>query len=858
MKICKRLLLFLLCAITLIGALPIQSFAEGAKDAQAPAIPEKYLHIIAIHSKNDEYVSDNEMEYNIELKITNVSDRTAQGVSVILGLPKEMTVISDEDKPIFLGDIEPGETITATCATRVSVEYKNTSATYLVIATDKQGVQVSQEKRICFGDTVLFYNYITSRPLDASWSHAYFDENNGYDHSLAWLSLCLELASWTNNEEKNWGAGDLYDANAVKPNSSSVANERYENLENAYTALGFDDTLYYNYNVTLNDTSDKVAFSIATKKDVCGATLISVVIRGGYYGSEWSSNFNIGDGQEHHEGFYTAAEAVYDKIFTDPDHSAADGNIKLWITGYSRGAAVANLLAARLCEDSETSEHFDKEDIFTYTFATPKGIIGKDELSCGLYEGIYNVINPGDMIPLVALEEWGFTRYGSTKFFAPPQISSHAEETLAAVNENYYYFTSSEIDAKANLDLAPKLKETLRVLYELYPQLDQSQDFQWVLSELFEFVMTRNENSDGDFVNISPKAFLSVLKDRYGDKYTEALAAADTFITNNKDLKLIMMLVPRDYVRVVFTVGCLHGFSGEELFDLINHIINSIDLDGISIEGHFPELYTSWMMQNEYAAFGTSADVDMTAAVTRPKKFSTRDGLGNSISALPTTDANANVIDATDKFSSTERVSLNLAISSDSPAEISEFYAKGSVITLTAAEKQGYSFEGWYVDGRLACEDISCTVRLTDNVEISAVFEECEHVWNGGNVIRAATHTEHGEIEYTCTLCESLKTERIEKTAEHSFGEWAVIKEATETESGIRKRTCECGHSISEEIAATGADTKDEQTENEAEAPDTSKPDGVSDTVIILSIAAGALCILASTFAIKLIKRKKL
>ena len=855
MKIYKRLFLLLMCAITLIGAFELGAFAEG-KDSvqpQAAAASEKYLHILVSHSKNDTYKSDTDMEYVIDIKITNLSDKTAEAVKVLLGLPMEMELVSEMNKTASLGNIPSGETRAITRTVRVLSERKNSSATYAVIATDAQGVQVSQEKRICFGDTVRFYNSITSSPIYADWSHAYFEQNDGYDHALARLSLCLELSSWSNHEEKIWAKGSLYDANSVRPNSDFFAKDRYVDLETAYDALDFDDALYYNYDVTLNDTSDKVAFSIATKKDVCGATLISVVIRGGYYGAEWSSNFNVGDGQKHHDGFYNAADAVYDKIINNPDHSATDGKVKLWITGYSRGAAVANLLAARLCEYSETSSRFGKEDIFTYTFATPQGMIGGKELSVGLYEGIYNIINPGDIIPLMALEEWGFTRYGSTKFFAPAQIGATEADTLAAVNEFYYYLSDTRIDAKSNLESASSNKGALKVLYEIYPQLELSQDFQLVIQELLEFCFTRNEYKNGKFVNISPSAFLSVLKDRYGDKYTEALSAADAFLSNNKELKLLMTVVPRDYVRVVFTVGSLHGFSGDELFDTVKHIINSVELDGIDIDGHFPELYLSWIMQDEYAAFGTSADVDSTTAVARPKKSTVSDGLGNTVSLRPTepSDTDVRVIDITNESLRAESVSLSLSIASGKASQSTEAYARGSVLTLTAAAKQGYCFEGWYVGDRLVCDEIACTVRLTDDAEISAVFEECEHVWNDGNVILAATHTEHGEIEYTCTLCESLKTERIEKTADHSFGEWVVIKEATEDEAGIRQKTCECGQSISEDIAAAGRDShKDIYSEQ--------KPDGFSGTVIAVSIASCALCILISIFAIKLIKRKKL
>ena len=50
--------------------------------------------------------------------------------------------------------------------------------------------------------------------------------------------------------------------------------------------------------------------------------------------------------------------------------------------------------------------------------------------------------------------------------------------------------------------------------------------------------------------------------------------------------------------------------------------------------------------------------------------------------------------------------------------------------------------------------------------------DECEHVWNGGEVTTAATCTQDGVMTYTCTLCEEERTEPITKLGHDFAGEW--------------------------------------------------------------------------------------
>ncbi len=63
----------------------------------------------------------------------------------------------------------------------------------------------------------------------------------------------------------------------------------------------------------------------------------------------------------------------------------------------------------------------------------------------------------------------------------------------------------------------------------------------------------------------------------------------------------------------------------------------------------------------------------------------------------------------------------------------------------------------------------------------------CEHTWNDGEATKEATHTEEGEMTYTCTACGETKTEAIDKIADHEFGEWVSV------DGNEHKRECACG-----------------------------------------------------------------
>ena len=262
-------------------------------------------------------------------------------------------------------------------------------------------------------------NYGKTRTWQFDYDDNYFygqEDGFGYDADLAKASVCLEMASFSAHVNSNW------DRNLSADNLT-----RAENIRELYHTLGFDPETYQfvNYDIALTDTSDKAAYSMAMKyiqnPDGSTDTLIAVPIRGGGYGGEWVSNFHVWKNASYygknHTGFQAAADGVFDGLKTYVKNHTIKGNLKLWVAGYSRGAAVANLLGHMLNDaamnNSMSGAKMDIEDIYVYTFATPAGATVKSATSS--YDpNIYNIVNPIDLVPHVAPLAWGFTRYGTT------------------------------------------------------------------------------------------------------------------------------------------------------------------------------------------------------------------------------------------------------------------------------------------------------------------------------------------------------------------------------------------------------------------------------------------------------------
>ena len=263
----------------------------------------------------------------------------------------------------------------------------------------------------------------TSVSWDDDW---FFRDPAIYNHDLA--TTCAVLSAIANAES------DYYQAGSNVP----------AYMEEALAALGFDSvaTASYRYRSEVVDEvldavtngTDVVAYSLATKhlraNDGRERTLVMVAVRGSY-GSEWISNVNLGNSGAHeqgggasesrdgwdasdHLGFSKAAQSVIDDVSARVAELEARGQqVALLFCGHSRGGAIANLAAAYadgIAHERHALASLDA--IYAYTFATPE-VTTSDGTDGALYDNIFNVLNPSDLVPRFPLEAWGYHRYGT-------------------------------------------------------------------------------------------------------------------------------------------------------------------------------------------------------------------------------------------------------------------------------------------------------------------------------------------------------------------------------------------------------------------------------------------------------------
>ncbi|MBQ8202051.1 MAG: hypothetical protein IJZ74_09845 [Clostridia bacterium] len=243
------------------------------------------------------------------------------------------------------------------------------------------------------------YNNRKDSVLDYVYSDAYFtDDARVYNPSLSTMSLALEMSSWSSLDEESW------------VNKSA-------NARDLLTETGFVD---YAQNDFWNDVPTVESIGVvAARKELEDSTLIALAVRGGGYFSEWGSNVLVGSADEH-VGFATARDNVLSFLRKYIEDCGVTGRVKLWLVGFSRGGAVANMTAGYLNDHGLTTEaSLVPADLYCYTFEAPQGVLEASTGPDAEYGNIHNIINPNDIVPLVAPDYWGFSRYNQTSHLLP-------------------------------------------------------------------------------------------------------------------------------------------------------------------------------------------------------------------------------------------------------------------------------------------------------------------------------------------------------------------------------------------------------------------------------------------------------
>lgn len=253
---------------------------------------------------------------------------------------------------------------------------------------------------------------------DIYYRDDYFQTDGGiYQPSLATCSYGLAIASFAYYPYKN------------------DYRMQYKNALDFMKAAGFED-IEYNENYKLPTSYDSLSLIIGRKTIVIegeDVTLLAVTVKSNGYRMEWLNNMDIGydddvDGH-HHKGFYNSSLREYAFIQDYISSNHLSGRTKIWMAGFSRGAALTNMTAGlidqRIVEEGSGFEGVELgyEDVYAFCFESPQGVY-YDETCTGLkdphntaYDNIFCMLDESDAVTLVAMPQLGFTRYGHQLFY---------------------------------------------------------------------------------------------------------------------------------------------------------------------------------------------------------------------------------------------------------------------------------------------------------------------------------------------------------------------------------------------------------------------------------------------------------
>jgi len=394
---------------------------------------------------------------------------------------------------------------------------------------------------------------------ELSWQYPYSDDyfrRSGelYDHQLAQCTLGLATSAFR--------AADL------------DLDRKDEYIRDYLTQAGFGDFSSAEYDT--EPTADTIATCIASKtlSDEDGEfLLVACAVSGGGYQDEWLSNFSFGD-YVVHDGFFSAAFTVFQRVFDYIDAHAAGGRYKLWMGGYSRAAAVSNMTAVLAL----SAEQIANEDLYVYTFATPNNAQA-DQLDMGYdYSNIFNIVGMFDPVPSIPFVEWGYSKLGTTFCLPAQETTPDYARRREPVAEIYEQITGTAYTNNPEANWF--IQKVYQMIYDMVRTADSYQND-------LEEVIDQAWNNKSSALRLL-RALCSALSgnETAGNMLTGELPDANTLLS-------------------VF----LYDLAVEEL-GLASSSWNDLNLMMQLFYEHCPEVYISWMMSQDDPAELFVTDLD--------------------------------------------------------------------------------------------------------------------------------------------------------------------------------------------------------------------------------------------------------
>ncbi len=403
-----------------------------------------------------------------------------------------------------------------------------------------------------------------------------FGDPKQYNHNLALASFGLVASAFSAGDTgAHWGEDGSFG--------------RENSLKQCFDGLGLAEQQFVDYDVSLNSEASKAAFGIGLRKfsaENQDKYLVVVAIRGGGYGAEWADNFKVGIDSDYHVGFETAANRIIDYVESYVSQHCQNGMVRLWVTGYSRGAAIANIASSKLSQKASGDM-----SVVSYTFATPLTIVNPIENQ----NNIFNIINPYDAITAIPPSQWGFKRAGYDIVFPRYDESEDTQKLYDKVAQEYNRLTGTNYNMHSteNFDMLTDV-----MLMFSQTREDFSLKYEPVFKDLVQYMMTKTK-VDGKWQNVG-------FSDYFIGKYGNAAKKAISKIFGNEyviELNEVGVKIPKEVLYVI-TLFEIHGITNAD-----EVIINSVDSDifqkvfsafskgGLTLnaKSHYPETYLAWL-----------------------------------------------------------------------------------------------------------------------------------------------------------------------------------------------------------------------------------------------------------------------
>lgn len=288
----------------------------------------------------------------------------------------------------------------------------------------------------------------TDHPCPFTYSDEYFTQTGyNYRQDLATVTMAMCFA-----------AGNVADPARYK--------EGPANLIDFFDQIGFKD---FEANKDFTERPGRNTFGVGIANKVIYIdgekyTVIGIGLRGCGYYAEWAGDLNVGLEGEH-TGFAICRDTAlaFLKEYL-AKHTEITGKIKLWCTGYSRGAAGTNMLGGAIDDIIASGGSIGKnveltaDDVYFYCYEPPMGA-DVNKIGSSIYNNIHNIVNYNDLVVKVAPECMGFGRYGVDHVLPSAKLDENYDELKADMLEVFSTFENAgtyRIDDFKYVTVTPK------------------------------------------------------------------------------------------------------------------------------------------------------------------------------------------------------------------------------------------------------------------------------------------------------------------------------------------------------------------------------------------------------------------